>query len=577
MRSPTASAGSGSSGCCSTSPSGRATVDHPPSNRAGRRRDRGGDGRRRQPGTVTITIDVPGRCAGSSNRVNAARDVDPVDSAVRGCPAGPRRRQLGLPPAHGDRRSAVVAAGRRSLLSHFEVISGRRRPQRRSRSGAAATISWSRPRPPASGATTRSSGQPTAELRLATPTSQRRRRRAAATGSPRSARGPDVRRPSGTAVRRGGGAAGAGPPRSRRCRWRRRWRRRSAPADPAAPPGAARPGRLGRLRRHGAPGLRAAHICGSLIEASYPLGPRLGCPMNITAFGNDDRLDVGIALDPVAIAEPETPRRVPDGGVRRLRRRRRGPTHSRKIGLSGSWLEAARTPPARASGTAGLAARRGDRDRPVRRQRGRPRRRRCPRRRRGRPARRRPGASSTRSTSSRSSTRSTCRRWSTRSTSRPSMGRHPGRPPGRLLARIDLNELLDKLDLDLLLERMDINRCWPASTSTPCWRRRPRRPGRPGRPPGGRRPARPRSDHRQGGPQRRVLQRVDIDALVEQTELGSLIARSGSAVMGQVVDVVRSQGVGLDSFVHRWVGPHPAAHGSAHAGRPAAAAPATGR
>ena len=27
--------------------------------------------------------------------------------------------------------------------------------------------------------------------------------------------------------------------------------------------------------------------------------------MNITAFGNDDRLDVGIALDSVAIAEPE--------------------------------------------------------------------------------------------------------------------------------------------------------------------------------------------------------------------------------------------------------------------------------
>ena len=36
----------------------------------------------------------------------------------------------------------------------------------------------------------------------------------------------------------------------------------------------------------------------------YPLGPRLGCPMNITAFGNADRLDVGIALDPAAFADP---------------------------------------------------------------------------------------------------------------------------------------------------------------------------------------------------------------------------------------------------------------------------------
>src|SRR4029077_4890191 len=54
------------------------------------------------------------------------------------------------------------------------------------------------------------------------------------------------------------------------------------------------------------PGLRGERrICGSLIEASFPLGPRLGCPMNITAFGNSDRLDVGIALDPSAFAKPE--------------------------------------------------------------------------------------------------------------------------------------------------------------------------------------------------------------------------------------------------------------------------------
>jgi diacylglycerol O-acyltransferase / wax synthase len=54
------------------------------------------------------------------------------------------------------------------------------------------------------------------------------------------------------------------------------------------------------------PGLRGArHICGSLIEASYPLGPRLGCPMNLTAFGNDGRLDIGVALDPSVVTKPE--------------------------------------------------------------------------------------------------------------------------------------------------------------------------------------------------------------------------------------------------------------------------------
>jgi len=54
------------------------------------------------------------------------------------------------------------------------------------------------------------------------------------------------------------------------------------------------------------PGIRGSgHICGARIETSYPFGPRLGCPVNLTAFGNKDRLDVGIALDPAAISEPE--------------------------------------------------------------------------------------------------------------------------------------------------------------------------------------------------------------------------------------------------------------------------------
>ena len=57
-------------------------------------------------------------------------------------------------------------------------------------------------------------------------------------------------------------------------------------------------------------------------------------------------------------------------------------------------------------------------------------------------------------------------------------------------------------------------------------------------------------------------------ALVEQTELGSLMARSGSAVMGQVIDVARSQGVGLDSFVHRWVNRVLRRRGSAYPGGP---------
>jgi diacylglycerol O-acyltransferase / wax synthase len=53
------------------------------------------------------------------------------------------------------------------------------------------------------------------------------------------------------------------------------------------------------------PGLRGAgRICGARVESSYPFGPRLGCPLNLTAFGNRDRLDIGIALDTAAITEP---------------------------------------------------------------------------------------------------------------------------------------------------------------------------------------------------------------------------------------------------------------------------------
>jgi hypothetical protein len=55
------------------------------------------------------------------------------------------------------------------------------------------------------------------------------------------------------------------------------------------------------------PGMRAVrHICGARVEATYPFGPRLGCPVNFTALGNENRLDVGIALDPAAITHPET-------------------------------------------------------------------------------------------------------------------------------------------------------------------------------------------------------------------------------------------------------------------------------
>jgi hypothetical protein len=78
-----------------------------------------------------------------------------------------------------------------------------------------------------------------------------------------------------------------------------------------------------------------------------------------------------------------------------------------------------------------------------------------------------------------------------------------------LLDEVDLNAVLDQVDLDRLLERMDLND---------------------------------------------IVQRVDVGALVQQTDLGAVIAASSSGVAGDVLDVVRSQAVGLDEFIARWIG-----------------------
>ena len=78
-----------------------------------------------------------------------------------------------------------------------------------------------------------------------------------------------------------------------------------------------------------------------------------------------------------------------------------------------------------------------------------------------------------------------------------------------LLDQVDLNAVLDQLDIDRLLARMDLNE---------------------------------------------IITRIDVATLVEQTDLGAIIAASSSGVAGDVLDVVRSQTVGLDEFIARWIG-----------------------
>jgi hypothetical protein len=54
------------------------------------------------------------------------------------------------------------------------------------------------------------------------------------------------------------------------------------------------------------PGLHGeTRLCGAKVDVIYPLGPRLGVPINITAFGTNGGLDVGIAIDPAVITDPD--------------------------------------------------------------------------------------------------------------------------------------------------------------------------------------------------------------------------------------------------------------------------------
>ena len=78
-----------------------------------------------------------------------------------------------------------------------------------------------------------------------------------------------------------------------------------------------------------------------------------------------------------------------------------------------------------------------------------------------------------------------------------------------LLDRVDINRLLDRVNINRLLDRVNIDR---------------------------------------------LLDRVDIGTLVEQTDLGAVIARSSSGVASDALDMVRSQTVGLDEFIARWIG-----------------------
>jgi hypothetical protein len=77
----------------------------------------------------------------------------------------------------------------------------------------------------------------------------------------------------------------------------------------------------------------------------------------------------------------------------------------------------------------------------------------------------------------------------------------------KIVERVDVEKIVERVDIQKIIERVDINA---------------------------------------------IVDEIDIDALVEQTELGSIIARSTTGVLTEILDVIRSQGVGLDDFIQRW-------------------------
>jgi hypothetical protein len=268
----------------------------------------------RRPGTVSVTLDLT-RAAGDLTRaagvamdaVAVARNVDPFDAVVRAV-------QKGLDTASSVSHQVVVAGGplsplpsARSASNRFEIVSvpGARAialslgGSRNDLLVAAAAAGL--------GAYQERLGLPPSELRLAMPAGRHR------DGAP----GGNWFAPTRVAVPTSGEHPGPlfGVVSERLARARSEPAVRVTSSIAAAvsrlPTRVLVPALVAQARSvdfvaTAFPGLRGARtLCGAPVVESYPFGPRLGCLLNVTGFGNGDRLDVGLTLDPVAIEDPD--------------------------------------------------------------------------------------------------------------------------------------------------------------------------------------------------------------------------------------------------------------------------------
>ena len=87
----------------------------------------------------------------------------------------------------------------------------------------------------------------------------------------------------------------------------------------------------------------------------------------------------------------------------------------------------------------------------------------------------------------------------------------------RLLDKVDVNKLLDQVDVDRLVARVDVQELMKQVDVN------------------------------------ELANQVDINALVERAGIEEIVARSSSSIASESVNLVRSQAVGLDDFIARWV------------------------
>jgi uncharacterized RDD family membrane protein YckC len=105
----------------------------------------------------------------------------------------------------------------------------------------------------------------------------------------------------------------------------------------------------------------------------------------------------------------------------------------------------------------------------------------------------------------------------------------------KILDRVDVDKILDQVDLDKLVDRVDLDRVLAKVNLDDLL-------------------ARVDIDAIAGRVDiNAIAQRVDIDAIAMHTDMGAMIARSSGGIAGDARDAARSQAVGLDEWIARWV------------------------